>query len=121
MHVCSRAVPNQSIASQWSIGKTGRADEDYRFLLAHARPDVHSLRELRQMAVARPDPVGVTQLDEVAVAVIPAGDRDDAVGCRADRRAVRGRVIRALVCPPALQNRMIAIAETARDMAGGGG
>src|SRR5207244_9325257 len=62
-------------------------------------------------------PVGVTQLDEVAVAVIPAGDRDDAVGCRADRRAVRGRVIRAFVRPPALQNRMIAIAETARDMA----
>src|SRR2546425_10994883 len=98
--------------------QAGRADEADCSLLAHARPDVHSLRELRQMAVARPDPVGVTQLDEVAVIALAAGDRDDAVGRRADRRAVRGRVIRSLVRPPALQNRMIPIAEPARDLAG---
>ena len=81
-----------------------------------ALPDVQSLCELRQMAVARPNAVGVTQLDQVAVAALSAGDGDDAVGGRADRRAVRGRVIRALVRPPALENRMVPIAEPAGDV-----
>src|SRR5437016_2785391 len=111
------AVHDEFVVQMRAGCQTGRADETDGFFLVDALPDVQSLCELRQMAVARPDAVGVTQLDQVAVAALSAGDSDDAVGGRADRRAVRGRVIRALVRTPALQNRMVAIAEPAGDVA----
>src|SRR5207253_4889058 len=88
------AIHDELVVQMRARCQTGGADETDRFLLVDALPDVQSLCESRQMAVARPDAVGVTQLDQVAVAALPARDGYDAVGGRANRCAVRGRVIR---------------------------
>ena len=68
------------------------------------------------MAVACANPVGVAELDQVAVAAVPSRLGDDAIGGGAHRRPVPGGIIGALVRAPAPENRMVAAAEAARDV-----
>src|SRR5438876_906728 len=98
-------------------GESGRADVPDRLLLADPLPHVQSLREFREMAVARADAVGVPDLDEIAVDAVAARLGHDAVRGGANRRAVARRVIGALVGSPALEDRMEASTEAARDVA----
>src|SRR4029077_11088600 len=80
-------------------------------------PHVQSLREFREVAVARADAVGVPDLDEIAVAAVAARLGHDAVRGGAHGRTVARCVIGALVGSPALEDRMEAPAEAARDVA----
>ena len=86
-------------------------------LLAYVLSDMHPRRESGEMAIAGLDAVGVSQLDQIPVATVAAGFRHDAVGRRAHWGSVGRRVIGPLVRSPALENRMEAIAEAARDVA----
>src|SRR2546422_2203931 len=110
-------VHQELIVQVWTRSETRRAHIADDLLLGDALSHMESRGEAREVAVAGPNAIGVPELDQVAIPAVAAGLRDDPVRGGADRRAVRRRVVGALVGSPALEDRMEAPADAARDMA----
>src|SRR6266850_5255064 len=97
--------------------ESGRANVADDLFLVDALTEVEPRSEARQMPIAGLNAIRMTQLDEIAVAAVASGLRDDAVGRSPHGRAVRRRVIGPLVRSPPFKNRMKPPAEAARDVA----
>src|SRR5690348_2423197 len=79
------------------------------------RSHVQARRKARHVTVSRGVFGRVPDRDEIAVTMLGAAEHDHAVTCSMDRRALRGRIIHALVQTGVTQNRVLAHAERGRD------
>ena len=91
-------------------GPTGGADRADAHALFDALALLHV--DAAQVRIDRRTLVAVLDLDDVAVAVLPAGEIDDAVADAAHRRAARRAIVDAFMLLPGLQDRMHAHRET---------
>ena len=84
--------------------QTGCADQSDHFTLPDAFASMHG--NPRQVGVPRGQPIGVLELDKVAIAIVPAGGGNRCVCHRHHRRARRSAEVDRKVSANASKNRM---------------
>jgi hypothetical protein len=106
-HGIARLAGDPELVVQVRAGGPARhAHEADRVALQDAGACLEVLGELRHVPVHRRVIALVLDVDDVAVAVLPARELDHAVGRHAHRRALGRRVIHALVLAPVLEDRV---------------
>src|SRR5207247_7062654 len=111
----ARTPANEHLEVKVRAGaQTRGADVADRVCDLNARANVNAFRKAAHVAIAGDKAVGVTDFDQVAVAVAPSGTDECPVADSANRRAHRGSVIHAEVLLQHAENRVHAHAERAR-------